>query len=140
MLPLGFCHPPFTSRRSGSPTHQSLSPAGGWSNRRALNLPRSTTDSIPASMPRNGLELARRSLQFVRPYRRPLCGVISLALVLAALSAIDPLVMKYLFDELERRTGVHSLIIIMSGLVLLELTRAGLQAWLGILRWDVPAG
>jgi ATP-binding cassette, subfamily B, bacterial len=91
-------------------------------------------------MPRNGLQLARRSLQFVRPYRRPLCGVISLALVLAALSAIDPLVMKYLFDELERRAGLESLVTIMIGLVVLELTRAGLQAWLGILSWDVRLG
>ena len=91
-------------------------------------------------MPRNGLQLARRSLQFVRPYRRPLSGVITLALILAALSAIDPLVMKYLFDELESRTGLQSLVTIMSGLVVLELTRAGLQAWLGILSWDVRLG
>jgi ATP-binding cassette subfamily B protein len=91
-------------------------------------------------MPRNGLQLARRSLQFVRPYRRPLSGVIALALVLASLSAIDPLIMKYLFDELERRSGVTALGFIMAGLVVLELTRAGLQAWLGILSWDVRLG
>jgi ATP-binding cassette subfamily B protein len=88
-------------------------------------------------MRRNGFQLARRSLQFVRPYRRPLAGVITLALVLAALSAIDPLIMKYLFDELERRTAVSSLAAIMAGLVVLEIARAGLQAWLGILSWDV---
>ncbi|HEY3012794.1 MAG TPA: ABC transporter ATP-binding protein [Gemmatimonadales bacterium] len=91
-------------------------------------------------MPRNGFQLARRSLQFVRPYRRPLIGVIALALILAALSAIDPLVMKFLFDELERRTGIQTLAFIMAGLVVLELTRAGLQAWLGILSWDVRLG
>src|ERR687896_1313140 len=91
-------------------------------------------------MPRNGLQLAKRSLQFVRPYHRALSGVIALALILAALSAIDPLVMKFLFDELERRTGLQSLITIMAGLVVLELTRAGLQAWLGILSWDVRLG
>jgi ATP-binding cassette subfamily B protein len=91
-------------------------------------------------MPRNRFQLAKRSLQFVRPYRRPLSGVIALALVLAALSAIDPLVMKYLFDELERRTGVQILASIVAGLVVLELARAGLQAWLGILSWDVRLG
>jgi ATP-binding cassette, subfamily B, bacterial len=91
-------------------------------------------------MPRNGLQLAKRSLQFVRPYRRPLSGVIALALVLASLSAIDPLIMKYLFDELERRSGVTALGFIMAGLVVLELTRAGLQAWLGIVSWDVRLG
>jgi len=91
-------------------------------------------------MRHNGLRLARRSLQFVRPYRRPLTGVVTLALILAALSAIDPLVMKFLFDELERRTGLQTLAAIMSGLVVLELTRSGLQAWLGILSWDVRLG
>jgi ATP-binding cassette subfamily B protein len=91
-------------------------------------------------MPRNGFQLAKRSLQFVRPYRRPLCGVIGLALILAALSAIDPLVMKFLFDQLALRSGLHTLAFIMGGLVLLELTRAGLQAWLGILSWDVRLG
>ncbi|HZA93171.1 MAG TPA: ABC transporter ATP-binding protein, partial [Gemmatimonadales bacterium] len=105
-----------------------------------IELARWAGNFTPASMPRNGLQLARRSLQFVRPYRRPLSGVITLALILAALSAIDPLVMKYLFDELERRTGLQSLVTIMSGLVVLELARAGLQAWLGILSWDVRLG
>jgi ATP-binding cassette subfamily B protein len=91
-------------------------------------------------MPRNGVQLARRSLQFVRPYRRPLAGVITLALILAALSAIDPLLMKYLFDELARQAGVHALALFVAGLVVLELVRAGLQAWLGILSWDVRLG
>ncbi len=91
-------------------------------------------------MPHNGLQLARRSLQFVRPYCRPLSGVIALALVLAALSAIDPLIMKYLFDELQRRSGLAALGLIVGGMVVLELIRAGLQAWLGILSWDVRLG
>src|SRR3954469_19167801 len=91
-------------------------------------------------MPRNGFQLARRSLQFVRPYHRPLYGVIAVALVLAALSAVDPLVMKFLFDQLGLRTGLRTLMWIMGGLVVLELTRAGLQAWLGILSWDVRLG
>jgi ATP-binding cassette subfamily B protein len=91
-------------------------------------------------MPHSGFQLARRSLQFVRPHRRPLTGVIALALILAALSAIDPLIMKYLFDELERRTGIRTLAIIMAGLMVLEVARAGLQAWLGIMSWDVRLG
>ena len=91
-------------------------------------------------MQSTGFQLARRSLQFVRPYRRTLKGVVSLALVLAALSAVDPLLMKYLFDALERGDGVGSLGIIMCGLVVLELARAGLQAWLGVMSWDVRLG
>ncbi|HZA94076.1 MAG TPA: ABC transporter ATP-binding protein [Gemmatimonadales bacterium] len=91
-------------------------------------------------MQSSGFQLAKRSLQFVRPYRSTLAGVISLALLLAALSAVDPLLMKYLFDALERRSGLSSLGMIMAGLVALELARAGLQAWLGVLSWDVRLG
>jgi ATP-binding cassette subfamily B protein len=69
-----------------------------------------------------------------------LTGVISLALLLAALSAVDPLLMKYLFDALEHGSGMKSLGMIMTGLVILELARGGLQAWLGVLSWDVRLG
>jgi ATP-binding cassette subfamily B protein len=91
-------------------------------------------------MQSSGFQLAKRSLQFVRPYRATLAGVISLALLLAALSAVDPLLMKYLFDALENRNGLASLGMIMAGLIGLELARAGLQAWLGVLSWDVRLG
>jgi len=91
-------------------------------------------------MKSTGFQLAKRSLQFVRPYRGDLKGVLSLALLLAALSAIDPLLMKYLFDALEHGTGVATLGMIMCGLIVLELARAGLQAWLGVLSWDVRLG
>ena len=107
---------------------------------KALNLLVTGPTHSPDSMPRNGLQLAKRSLAFVRPYRRPLAGVITIALILASLSAIDPLIMKFLFDELERRTRLVTLGYIMGGLVVLELARAGLQAWLGILSWDVRLG
>ena len=93
-----------------------------------------TPDSNP------GLHLVVRSLQFVRPYRRTLVAVTGLALFLAALSAVDPLVMKYLFDQLSQAGGLANFGIAMSALVLLELIRAGLQAWLGVLSWDVRLG
>jgi len=91
-------------------------------------------------MPQTGFQLARRSLEFVRPYRRKLVGVLCLALLLAVLSAIDPLVMKYLFDELGRGRGMTPFALTMAGLAALELGRAGLQAWLGVLSWDVRLG
>jgi ATP-binding cassette, subfamily B, bacterial len=91
-------------------------------------------------MQQTGLQLARRSLQFVHPYRRKLTGVLALALLLAALSAIDPLLMKYLFDELSRGRGMTPFALTMLGLAGLELARAGLQAWLGVVSWDVRLG
>jgi ATP-binding cassette subfamily B protein len=91
-------------------------------------------------MQQTGPQLARRSLQFVRAYRRSLVGVVSLALLLAALSAIDPLIMKYLFDELSRGGSLRPFVLTMVGLAGLEFARAGLQAWLGVLSWDVRLG
>lgn len=66
--------------------------------------------------------------------------MLSLALLLAALSAIDPLAMKYLFDQLGHGGDMRLFALIMAGLVLLELARAGLQAWLGVMSWDVRLG
>ena len=87
-----------------------------------------------------GFKLVLRSLPFVRPYRRTLMGVTALALLLAALSAADPLLMKYLFDQLATGAGPAEFAITMSALVTLEVTRAALQAWLGVLSWDVRLG
>jgi ATP-binding cassette, subfamily B, bacterial len=91
-------------------------------------------------MPQTGFQLARRSLQFVYPYRHRLVGVLSLALLLAALSAIDPLLMKYLFDQLGGGGDRRVFALTMVGLASLEVARAVLQAWLGVLSWDVRLG
>src|SRR6476469_4825727 len=87
-----------------------------------------------------GSKLILRSLEFVRPYRRTLIAVTALALFLAALSAVDPLLMKYLFDQLGAGTAVGKFTAAMAGLVVLEIARAALQAWLGVRSWDVRLG
>jgi ATP-binding cassette subfamily B protein len=87
-----------------------------------------------------GFQLIVRSLEFVRPYRRTLTAVTCLALFLAALSAVDPLLLKYLFDQLAGGTGLSQFTVAMTALVLIEIARAGLQAWLGVLSWDVRLG
>jgi ATP-binding cassette subfamily B protein len=48
--------------------------------------------------------------------------------------------MKYLFDELSRGRGMMPFALTMLGLAGLELARAGLQAWLGVVSWDVRLG
>jgi ATP-binding cassette, subfamily B, bacterial len=87
-----------------------------------------------------GFQLTLRATEFVRPYRRTLIAVTCLALLLAALSAADPLVMKYLFDQLGAGSGLSKFSLAIAALVVLEITRAGLQAWLGVLSWDVRLG
>jgi ATP-binding cassette subfamily B protein len=81
--------------------------------------------------------LVIRSLEFVHPDRRRLGAVLALALILAALSALDPLVMKYLFDQLGRPGGARAFAVAIAGLLTLELLRAALQWWLGVWSWDV---
>src|SRR3954468_5615806 len=84
--------------------------------------------------------LAARSLEFVRPHRRRLAAVVFLALVLAGASAADPLILKYLFDQIGRPDGLSTFGTALVGLVALELARAGIQGWMGVWSWDVRLG
>jgi ATP-binding cassette subfamily B protein len=88
-------------------------------------------------MPSPRPALAVRSLEFIRPFTRLLAVVLALALLLATLSALDPLIMKYLFDQLGRPERGHAFAVAMVALLALELVRGGLQWWLGVLSWDV---
>jgi ATP-binding cassette subfamily B protein len=85
-------------------------------------------------------QLAVRSLEFVRSHRRRLGGVVLLALALAGASAADPLILKYLFDQIARPGGLRAFSLALGGLVGLELVRAALQGWLGVWSWDVRLG
>jgi ATP-binding cassette, subfamily B, bacterial len=93
-----------------------------------------TTHPTPSPKPPS---LARRAYDFVCPHHRALALVTALALVLATLSAVEPLMMKWLFDELGGRGGLRVLGLAMGGLLALECVRAGLTAWLGTVSWDV---
>ena len=84
-----------------------------------------------------GRAYARRSLQFVQPHRRALLGVLGLALLMSTLSAVDPLIMKFLFDQFAGGRNLRLLGAIMAGLLALELMRGWLGGCLGVLSWDV---
>jgi ATP-binding cassette, subfamily B, bacterial len=85
------------------------------------------------SAPRLGI----RSLEFSRPHRARHSAVVALALLLAAASALDPLLMKYLFDHLGTRDGLDAFSFGLAALAALEVTRAGLQGLMGVWSWDV---
>jgi ATP-binding cassette subfamily B protein len=80
---------------------------------------------------------AVRSLEFARPQRRRLSAVVALALLLAAASALDPLIMKFLFDQLAMPGGLPAFAIGLAALGVLEVARAGLQGVMGVWSWDV---
>jgi ATP-binding cassette subfamily B protein len=80
-----------------------------------------------------------RALSFVRPYKVLIAGVTALALVLSVLGVADPLILKSLFDGLVRgqsRTAAYAL----GALVVLEILRAGLNAWSSVLSWRARLG
>jgi ATP-binding cassette subfamily B protein len=79
---------------------------------------------------------AARSLEFARPQRRRLVAVVALALVLAAASALDPLILKYLFDQLGSPDGLEAFATGLAALAVLEVTRATLQGIMGVWSWD----
>jgi ATP-binding cassette subfamily B protein len=56
---------------------------------------------------------------------------------MATLSAIEPLIMKQLFDQLAARGGLRVLGLAMGALLLVELVRVGLSAWLQTVSWDI---
>ena len=94
----------------------------------------------PPSPPRDSApdrRLLRRSLEFVRPHARTLLGVLALALVLSSLSAVDPLIMKFLFDLLGSEGDLRQFALAMGALLVAELGRALLTARLGTSSWDL---
>jgi ATP-binding cassette subfamily B protein len=88
------------------------------------------------SAPASPLYLARRSLDFLAPYKLAVAGITGLALFLAALGAADPMAMKSFVDALARgdRAGLLSAILV---LFALETGRTLLGAATGSLTWRV---
>src|SRR4051812_45205428 len=84
--------------------------------------------------------LALRSREFVRGFRSAIAGIVSLALSLAVLGAVDPLVMKRLFDALGQRDPQHTIFTSLAALLVIELSRGLIGRWLSLLTWKVRLG
>ncbi|MBX6330949.1 MAG: ABC transporter ATP-binding protein [Gemmatimonadaceae bacterium] len=87
--------------------------------------------------PGRGRRLIRRSLQFVAPYRARLAGVSALALTVAALGALQPLVLKFVFDTLTRHGELRTLALIVCALLAVEVARTLAEGWLATATWDL---
>jgi ATP-binding cassette subfamily B protein len=100
-------------------------------------MSRSSPARDPAAVSAPDRRLLRRSLEFVRPHVWTVFGVLALALVLSSLSAVDPLIMKFLFDLLGSGGDLRLFAIAMGALLVAELGRSLLTAWLGTSSWDL---
>jgi ATP-binding cassette, subfamily B, bacterial len=73
-----------------------------------------------------------RALAFVRPHRLLVMAILLLTLLTAAMSALVPLVLKFIFDQLQNQTGLSMLLTGVFGLLALGLFR---EAATGISNW-----
>jgi ATP-binding cassette, subfamily B, bacterial len=84
--------------------------------------------------------LVVRSLRFVRPYRRQVCGITALAIFVAALGVAEPLVLKRIFDALGTQAPTSTLAVLAAALLALLAARAALEGWLNVATWHTRLG
>ncbi len=109
-------------------------------------MPSASALPLPAVTPAPSPEAAapsqfRRALAFLAPHRFAALGIVSLALLMAALSAIEPLILKYVFDALgEGASATHYLLVGLGGLVVMMVTKEAFQAFSNWLTWRTRIG
>ncbi|MCG3111760.1 MAG: ABC transporter ATP-binding protein/permease [Candidatus Manganitrophus sp. SB1] len=86
------------------------------------------------------LSQGRRALIFIRPFRGVVFVILGLTLGGAALSAVEPLVLKYLFDELGGGGTFQTVGLAVGGLLALGLGHEAILALSSWLTWRVRLG
>ena len=74
-----------------------------------------------------------RALTFLRPFRLEVGGVLGLALIVSALAAVEPLLLKYIFDRVVGDRSMRAIAYGIAGLLSLGVTReivTAVQNWL----------
>ncbi|MFW5966558.1 MAG: ABC transporter ATP-binding protein [Persicimonas sp.] len=75
----------------------------------------------------------RRALAYAKPYKKPIAVILSLTLVGAGVGAVEPLVMKHIFDQLGESGTLESVLMalgLLVGLALLKEAADGVSNWL----------
>ena len=84
-----------------------------------------------SSLPDGRLHRLRRAVGFAFPYRRAVGGLFAITVVMATINAAEPLVLKYVFDDLGTNRQFRSLFLGIAGLAALgalDLPRALMTA------------
>ena len=82
----------------------------------------------------------RRALRFAAPHKVPVIAIVGLTLVLSAVGAAEPLVLKYIFDGLAG-TSVNRVLLNGVGiLIALALVREGIGSLTNWLTWKTRLG
>lgn len=88
-------------------------------------------------MTENTFTMAGKTFRFLAPFRWAIAAIMPLTIVLAALDAVEPLLMKLLFDSLGEGRVLHNFGIAAGGLVLLALISLGVGSLLNWMIWRV---
>src|SRR4051794_12195427 len=75
----------------------------------------------------------RRAMGFAFPYRRAVLGILFITLILAGINAVEPLILKYIFDSLATDKVTRTLVVgigIMLGLGLFREVATALSNWM----------
>lgn len=89
---------------------------------------------------RNSFTRFRRAAFFVQSFRWVIFGILTLAFAVAGMNALEPLVLKYIFDEIGGDKRVHFLIVALAGLGGLALLREAAAAMTNWLTWRTRLG
>ncbi len=82
----------------------------------------------------------RRALSFAFPYRRAVFGIVAITLVLAGVNAIEPLVLKHLFDHLLAANPARPVAFSLAALLVLGLFRETATFFSHRLTWHTRLG
>lgn len=75
----------------------------------------------------------RRALRYARPQRRTILAIVGLTLVVAAINAIEPLIIKFIFDGISGEAGLRALawgLIALAAAAVLRESMSGIGNWL----------
>jgi ATP-binding cassette, subfamily B, bacterial len=101
-------------------------------------VPVTTSQSIPSAAPRKSRW--RRALGFAFPYRKAVLGILAITLFLAAVNAAEPLVMKFIIDNLSSSPDLAMLGMGVAGLLGIGLVRELFTALSNWMIWHTRLG
>src|SRR4051812_48928632 len=103
---------------------------------RTLKTPRFVTPNSSARVPAAArVAQLRRALAFARPYRREVAILLVFTLLLAAVNALEPLALKYVFDHLGGSGARRAIVTGVIALLVCEAMREGATAATNWLTW-----
>ncbi|HEU5124954.1 MAG TPA: ABC transporter ATP-binding protein [Verrucomicrobiae bacterium] len=96
------------------------------------------SQSVSAATP--GKRRLRRALRFAFPFRKSVGAILVITLLLAAINAAEPLILKYIFDNLAPKSSTHILFVGIGLLIAIGLFREVATAFSNWLTWHARLG